>query len=385
MTEGFDPDEIARGYGEEPPAPIRPLHSTHLVEVAGDELAQSTTDIDELPYLPFCGVDGYIIEGWSHLFAAYPRTGKTELVVRQVRDWIALGRTVLYLTEEARPMWEFRLRHLPGEWSRLRVVFGLGSHPASLLARAFSGSEEIVVLDAVRNLLQLHDENDNSELARVTNPWVARARESGKTLVAVHHMRKGSGEHGEGISGGHAILGSFDIALEVLRDPNSQRRRKVRAYCRLITPDELAYEMTEAGEIVSLGDPREASLSEVVQRVLDVLGPDFEKTETIVAALEDPPSREQVRRALVRLAGQGQAERDPPMADKASGKTHRWRRRESKSEPPPIGTPVGGGGLGVRSAAPSRTSPATDGPLGGGEVGADRMLRAATDLGLASS
>jgi hypothetical protein len=29
-----------------------------LAEVQGDVLAQGTSDLDELPYLPFCGVDG---------------------------------------------------------------------------------------------------------------------------------------------------------------------------------------------------------------------------------------------------------------------------------------------------------------------------------------
>lgn len=367
--------------------------SARFVEVAGDELARSSTDTHDLPFLPFIGVSGYVVEGWSHLVAAYPRAGKTELLIRQVRDWLALGKSVLYITEESRPMWEFRLSHLPGEWSRLRVVFGLGSDPVSLLARAAEGAEEIVVLDAVRNLLQLRDENDNSELARITNPWVAKARETGKTLVVVHHMRKGSGQHGEGIAGGHAILGSFDIALEILRDDHSQRRRKIRAYCRLIQPDELLYELTEGGEIVSLGDPKEVGLAEVAQRVLDVLGSDWEKTENIVKALEEPvPSREGVRKALLRLAGQGQVDRDPPLGARAPGVTHLWRRagqagHDLTSTKEPTSPPPKGGGVGgevpERERRPVNDQPPpTGGLLGGGEV--DPMLRAARDSGLAA-
>ena len=35
---------------------------------------------------------------------------------------------------------------------------------------------------------------------------------AGQTLVLLHHLRKGGGEHGEGITGGHAFLGIVDAA-----------------------------------------------------------------------------------------------------------------------------------------------------------------------------
>ncbi len=102
--------------------------------------------------------------------------------------------------------------------------------------------EKVVILDTIRNLGILPEkENDNAGIARCLAPWVAAARVKHKTLILVHHGRKGGGEHGEGISGGHALFAAVDVALEVKRD-NVAARRIITAHARLIQPDELLYE-----------------------------------------------------------------------------------------------------------------------------------------------
>lgn len=327
-----------------PPPPLRyPMVPTSLPattsaagsevpEATGAEIIDSAGDLSELVTLPLLGQSGYIVERWSTLLAGYPRSGKSELLVRCVAEWLGEGRTVLYATEEPRSLWEMRLRSLPqADWHNLHVVFGLGTDPDALFGRAFRGTETVVIIDTVRNLLRLRDENDNSEVARVLNPWVAQARQVGVTLIMAHHMRKGAGDHGEGIAGGHALLGAFDIALELVRDRNHQNRRLIRTYARLIAPPELAYERDESGTFRALGNPTELQLAEVRERVLDVLGEDWAKTKEIGDALGDPkPGDEQVRLALRALAQAGEAERDPDISVKnAQGNTHRWRRRTS--------------------------------------------------------
>ncbi len=300
-------------------------------EARGDELAKAGAQGPRvLPMLPLLGQPGYIVRGWSIMLAGYPRSGKTELLVRLVGEWLAEDPSleVLYLTEEARPLWEFRLGRLPSPWDRLHVVFGLGTAPNLLLWRAFQGSEQVVVMDATRNLLGLKDENDNAEIARVLKPWVTGARQTSKTLVASHHMRKGEGEHGEGIGGGHAWLASVDIALELRRDRTSPRRRVLRVYARLISPSDLMYERKEDGTFRALGDPAELRLVEVCARISPLLTSDWQKTRAIQEALDEPrPSVEQVRQALIALARDGEAERDPSLNEgEAPGKTHWWRR-----------------------------------------------------------
>lgn len=323
-----------------PPALVAERSSSNLnnpplevkfMEASGDELANSTTTIDDLPFLPLLSARGWLVEGWSHLLAGYPRVGKTELMVAILREWLDRGTRVLYITEEPRMMWEVRLRSLPpAEWSELTVFFGLGIDVDAMRQRAREGQEHVVIVDAVRNLLQLRDEKDNSEIARSCNPWVADARLSGKTLVMLHHQRKGGGEHGEGIAGGHALLGAFDIAIEVLRDRNqASNRRLLRSYARLIPARESVYEKSDAGPFRLLGDPRAVSLAAVEERLLGMLldrPGDLLTTRELHDALEEPrPSKEQCRSALDALAKCGKIVRDPPISSGAvQGKTPRW-------------------------------------------------------------
>lgn len=312
-----------------PPPNLQPLDRPaggRLVEVGGEELAASTSTIADLPFLPLLDHPGWFVAGWSHLLSGYPRIGKTDLAVAIVRDWLGQGLRVLYITEEPRSMWETRLAGGPGDWSGLRVVFGLGAEVDDLRGRARGGREDVVIVDALRNLLQLKDEKDNSEIARVTNPWIGDARAAQKTLVMLHHNRKGGGDHGEGVAGGHALMGSFDIVIEVLRDTNQARnRRLLRSYARLIESREAVYEMTGEG-FRMLGDPRGLELDEVTKRLRPLLTDGLQTTKEIHSQLGDPkPSQEQVRLALDKLARQHDIRREPPIdSGSHAGKTYLW-------------------------------------------------------------
>lgn len=323
-----------------------------LVEACGDTLAAAGLTAGEddpaLPSLPLLGRDGYIIAGWSHVLAGYPRTGKTELLVACALDWCRAGRQVLFFTEEPRSIWTVRLARqvrrssAPDEETaalgRLHVVFALGTDPEVLLPRAINGVEEVVVVDTLRSLLHLRDETDNSDVARVLTPWVSALRVAEKTLIMAHHERKGGGEHGEGIAGGHALLGMFDVALELLRDPNHTGRRLLRAYARLINPPELVYERDETGEFRALGDPAAVQRAEVTARVRTALSMEWQSTSEIHEGLEEPrPSKELLRTVLLELARAGEVERDPDVSvPRVQGKLVRWRLRTGS--PPTVTT-----------------------------------------------
>lgn len=196
--------------------------------VRADQLVAGLGSASTLTFLPLLGVSGYIVQGWSHLLAGYPRTGKTALTVRLVQEWATAGTPVLYITEESDQLWAARLAALSGDWqANVHLCFGLGAASADLIRVAFERSEPVVMLDGIRSLLRLQDENDNSEVARVITPWIAGARSTHKTFVALHHTRKGGGSGGEGIAGAHALLGSFDVAIELLRSDSAPRRRIV--------------------------------------------------------------------------------------------------------------------------------------------------------------
>ena len=298
------------------------------VEIDAAELALSRT-CEHLPYLPFLAQDGYLVQGWSHIIASYPRLGKTELLAACCQDWLTLGERILYFTEEPETIWAHRLARNPDAWQGMRLFFGLGIDVAAMLGRVKAGTETVVVIDTIRNLgLVPRDECDNSEVARALAPWVATTRQKRQTLLLLHHDRKGGGEHGEGIAGGHAFLGCVDIALEI-RPDTAPNRRLVKAKCRLIQPPELMYERRDDGTMHALGTPDAISFQEVRCRVLDALdNEDWLKTVEVRDRLEDPrPSLPNVRDALAAEAKDGTVQRDPPLsAGSAAGKTVRWRR-----------------------------------------------------------
>jgi hypothetical protein len=294
--------------------------------MTGAQLASSDLNLENLPYLRLLGQEGFAVKGWSHLLAAYPRAGKTELLVQCIEDWAREAR-ILFITEEPPPIWQYRLSaHAALATDRLSVVFGLGHDPAALFQRAFPGQEDVVIVDTLRNLLCPVDETDNSELARLVNPWVAAARAANKTLLMVSHERKGGGDNGEGMAGGHALLGCFDIAIELLFEIHHSKRRLLRSHPRLISQKEMVYEQDGNGHLLALGDPGSLEFSEVKERCLSVLSVEPQTTKEIHLALGPPqPSLEQVRLALKDLGQQAKVRRDPPLSvGEAQGKTHRW-------------------------------------------------------------
>jgi len=117
----------------------------------------------------------------------------------------------------------------------------------------------------------------------------------------------------------------------VKRDEHKKNRRRVEAFARLIEPPEMFYELEKDGTMRSLGDPSSLQLADVVERVRAVVGDEWEKTAEIREALGEPlPSLSQVRDALTKLAGKGEIERDPPIAEQSiNGRTLKWRMRET--------------------------------------------------------
>ncbi|MBI3001978.1 MAG: bifunctional DNA primase/polymerase [Deltaproteobacteria bacterium] len=290
-----------------------------------------------LTFLPVLGADELIVKGWSHLLASYSKTGKTELMTRLIASWT--GEKILYFTEEAESIWLARFKKLEPlslALGHVTLLFAMGLKTSGLLERIKNASETIVVLDTVRNLLGLRDETDNSEVARAMLPFVAACQRDKKTLICLHHDRKGGGEHGEGITGGHAFLGAVDIALELKRDA-TDRRRLLRGWGRVIEIPSVMYELVGDGSMAVLGSPADVALGEVKDRLLVVLADEFKKTKEVTDALGEPrPSPDTVTRALNALAKEGQVDRDPPLEKgQVPGAHYRWRMAQNLPPQPP--------------------------------------------------
>src|SRR5262249_40893208 len=153
--------------------------------------------------------------------------------------------------------------------------------------RIEAGDETVVILDTIRNLLGLRDEKDNSEVVRSLIPLIATSRTKSQTLIALHHDRKGGGEHGEGIAGGHAFLGVIDRALEIKRDGANESRRVLSGLGRVFITTDLIYELTADNSIVALGCPSLVRLKEVKTRLMSALEDEWKKTSLLVEAIGD--------------------------------------------------------------------------------------------------
>jgi hypothetical protein len=273
------------------------------------------------------GQEKFIIKRWSHILAAYPKTGKTELAVRLMAEWSE--EKILYFTEEPESVWQARLRDLPKAYQHVNLYFGLGVPTAELLARITAGEETVVILDTIRNLLGLRDEKDNSEVARALIPFIAACRSKEQTLIALHHIRKRGGKNGEGISGGHAFFGAVDVAIELSRDgKGDSRRRQLTGWGRVIEVPTVLYQLNEDNTMSLIGSPDQVKITQVKTRCLKALENDWQTTETLRNSIGDPkPSRDQVNKALEELAAEGRAERNPPLSEgKRQGSTYKWRR-----------------------------------------------------------
>jgi AAA domain/DnaB-like helicase N terminal domain len=276
VSRGMPPDEALEELGRdlETLRARRRGGGSSLREVDAADLAASPPL--DLECLPLLGRRGYVVRGWSHVLAAPPKCGKTELPYPCLWDWARAGERVLYVTEEPETVWRLRLRG-DSPPRGVRLVWGLGAAAGDLLRRAAGGDETVIVLDTLRSLGILgEDEADNAKVCRAITPWVAACRPAGKTLIGAHHTRKSGGEHGEGISGAHALLAAVDVALELRRSDRGENHRALSAYGRVIEPAELTYHREPDGRMVADdggGTPRgEASCLDVILQMLPAPG-----------------------------------------------------------------------------------------------------------------
>ena len=186
-------------------------------------------------------VGGLLPLGCLALLYGPPKSGKTTLAAH-IAGAVALGRSFLGRTVEARPtlycdferpkrlalsrlMEPLVDMDLP---ERLRLYCGPAFDVANLRTTLEETGARLVVLDTLLRLLRPHDENDAAEMSRLLAPWADLAHEREVTILAVHHDRKSQGNHGEGIRGSSAILGTVDLALHFRREGTGEddgRRR----------------------------------------------------------------------------------------------------------------------------------------------------------------
>ncbi|MGD0992867.1 MAG: AAA family ATPase [Gemmatimonadales bacterium] len=88
---------------------------------------------------------------------------------------------------------------------------------------------ELVVIDSLIGQLRPADENDAAEIRALLTPWYELAHETDATVIAVHHARKGGGDHGDAMRGSSTIRDSMDAYIGMTRvsgpETDDSRRR----------------------------------------------------------------------------------------------------------------------------------------------------------------
>lgn len=287
-----------------------------------DELADES-------YLTILDQEGFISVGASHLLASDPKAGKTELLFQSAQSW--QGYRVLWMTEESRRMWRRRLKrrsshigkvpHITWDYATGKVLVDR----SYAIKRILDDSYDVIIIDTVRSLLSLTDENDNSAVAAAIVPYIQAAVSSSKTLILVHHERKVAGQFGQGISGASAFGGIVDTLLELKRMPGfpDSTARKLEILGRVDIVGEITYFRMPSEEFKVMSGPGVPTLE--VRLAVELDG--WKTTAEIVTLLSDPkPSAEHIRKTLLGMAYKNDVERDPPVSEQSRGKTVKWRK-----------------------------------------------------------
>lgn len=326
-------------YASEAPRGSEWLSKTRwgIREVSASELRRSSANRAPLEYLPCFADQELVVCGFSHLFAAFPKAGKTTTIYQWCTEWAKAGISVLYVTEESEVVWAARLKRTSSPApDEIRLVFGLGVEEDKLLERAEWGEEQVVILDTIRGTLKLSDENDNAEVMKKLRPWLATLR--GKTLILAHHLRKSGGDHGLAVAGAGALVGAVDRVLELRHDTGLPKRRRVLSTMgRIETGRDLMIELQDDGILKALGNPEAVAQETLRARILAVLPlrDRAMRKQEVQSALADngtPPGIRTLDEALKALHVDGQVLR---LGAGKKGDPHRWALVNQEPETDP--------------------------------------------------
>lgn len=224
----------------------------------------------EPPSLPLLGTEhGYFFVGQRHLVVGHPKIGKSELLLRSALHW--QDQRILWFTEEPPSLFEARLARLHAYPPHVFVCYAAGHPPDELLTIIQTGSWDVIVLDTIRGLLRIADENSNAEVVRALAPFVSGSAQRGYALILVHHAHQAAGSDPIiAPAGGLAFGAIVDVVLYLRRDMSDENRLYLTGRRRLgvIEPLTLTW---RAGDLVVVGRTPEVGQAEREQRVLDAL------------------------------------------------------------------------------------------------------------------
>lgn len=243
---------------------------------------------------------GYLYPGCITLLSALWKVGKTTLISGLLRSWeqdeTYLGQKItkaraLYCSEEGPATWEGRaLKYGLQKRNHGFFLMPFTRTPSLQQWEDFLGKAtnimdrdgfDVLVIDTMANMWPVKDENSASEVGAAVNAIKVVVKDSSRSVLAVHHMRKGGGDNFTGSRGSGASSALADILLEFTRDDGgfgqkSKTKRVLTGTGRFneITPGEMVIDYVD-GELVCLGQKDDLDFEMRKLSIIEVLS-DFE-------------------------------------------------------------------------------------------------------------
>jgi 5S rRNA maturation endonuclease (ribonuclease M5) len=300
---------------------------------------------NEVVSLPFLGLEGIILKGFTHLVGAFPKTGKTELFFRLALDWAQNGLKVLYLSEESEKIWRKRVKGMDfteeiNENFAL-IPLALIYDKQNLFDIIEGFNPEIVVIDTIRSTLGslIEDETQANEVNNLFYPLLKNIQEKEITLICLHHLTKSAQTGEETIkpfAGSHSLVGLFDIIIRI--DNIGGSKRKVFIIGRTLG-DEKSFIYQKQGsnfeivEKVKIGDPIK-DIKAILEELSDIFSLRFYTTTEVEKIIEGSkgfkPRREDLIMALKELANEEKWDRLPK--EDRKGATYRWKAKAGNAQ-----------------------------------------------------
>lgn len=269
-------------------------------------------------------IQGIVPKQSPVVLAGPPKSAKSivtldmALCVASGRAWAGAVQTrrarTLYLSlEDAKTVTQRRLWHLArgygmkheevqgwlGVDSDLGFNFLSGKACQALRETIDKHKIELVFIDSLSRAGVIN-ENDRKEMSKITVPWQDLCRDTGATVVVIHHFRKASREaDGSEIPLGYRLRGSGDLfafvrhVVGVEAMPKLRHTSKVETvgnYAETVEPFAVSTEAgkTDTGEtlrIVHRGPPDELGRAELREQVLLAIGAGDMTTNKLVKYL----------------------------------------------------------------------------------------------------
>ena len=277
-SEGYGEPEVELNFLHKPKAPVIETWTPEVVDQASGREYLFAEEIKAQNPTGEWHWHGYLYPGCITIISALWKVGKTTLISGLLRSWEQhdnyLGQKItkaraLYCSEEGPATWESRvLKYGLEKRNHGFFLMPFTRTPSLQQWEDFLGKTrhimerdgfDVLVIDTMAQMWPVKDENSASEVGAAVNAIKAVVKDSARSVLAVHHLRKGGGDNFTASRGSGASSALADIILEYNYEaggfgPKSKTKRVLTGTGRWneYTPPEMVIDFVD-GDLVCLG------------------------------------------------------------------------------------------------------------------------------------